>query len=147
MQWATGPERQPTIAYRCRRGVREGRSGADKTWERSAARLVEEIPQPVLGGPLREVAEGRPPTVSPPRPKLLLHLTAVRESILGLPTRPALDPEDAPVGCRSSIATTRHRLGTIGDTKRFAESSATQNPVSTGLTEWAVKDSNLQPWD
>ena len=78
------------------RGVGEGRAGPHHPREQSTACRGQQIVQPRLGAPLREVAGGRPTARRPRRADELLALAPVREPVLGVPLRPAapLDAED-----------------------------------------------------
>src|SRR4051812_37650469 len=59
------------------RRVGEGGAGPDHAGQRAAARLVEQVAQPRLGGSLCEVARGGP-TARPPRPARCASLTGGR---------------------------------------------------------------------
>ena len=66
-------------------GVGERRAGADHARQRAAARLVEDVAQPRLGGALRVVARRRAPARRPRRADPLLDLAAVGQPVLRVP--------------------------------------------------------------
>jgi hypothetical protein len=83
------------------RRVGEGGAGADHAGQRAAARLVEQVAQPRLGGALREVAGRRATARRPRRPDALLDLAAVREPVLRVPDVAALRRAPVHVACRN----------------------------------------------
>jgi hypothetical protein len=97
------------------------RSGDDRCSRGVARRvpstgLVERSPQPLLGGPFREVAGRWTAPFNPRRPELLLDLATVRKAVLGIPrgTPRSLDPKDMSSGgleYRSHVSDHYARLG------------------------------------
>ena len=107
------------VAQVLRRRVGERRSGANKTWQRSAARLIHDVAQPCLGCALRVVAGRGSPSVGPGGPDLLLHLTPSGSRYFAYQTGPRVRSarKTCPLGSLSApiAADPTHVLGHIGD--------------------------------
>ena len=104
-----------------RRRIGERRTAAHHPGQGPAAHLGEEVTQPRLGHPFREVARRRSAPIGPGRPDPRLHLPPVGESVPRVPHRGRRAPsrrKTEPVGIaggllmRQIISRVRNKIGT-----------------------------------
>ena len=135
-----------------RRRVGERCAGPNRPGQRPAARLVEQVTKPGLGGPRGEPADRRAPALAPRRPDLLLNLVTIGQPVLRVPDRPVRTLDSVEVTSRRTHGahpTTATPIpGHIGDTKRFRGNRPNRrNTRFTGPSKYRRWGSNPRPSD
>jgi hypothetical protein len=137
------------VAQPFRRRVGERHARPHHPRQRPPPRLVDQLPQPVLGKTLGHLAGGRAPSAGPRQADLLLNLAPVGEAIFRLPDGSARPFDAKDVACRQSRLSGRgmkrmSSRGHIGDI--FAEAVAPSKEKDLFSGPFPKPSHGLEPW-